>query len=379
MLFYLYQTIRLVIKIIKDVILKPDSIIRKEVHSFMNGKVAVLTKTNDIEVKNLPIPDITDDEMLVKVEGCGICGTDVFEYKSDPFKYIPVNLGHEGTGEIVKMGKNIKTDWTGKKLSVGDKIVCGPSANGDIYGLMGGEKHYFNGWLSDYMVINPNSVVFNVSDMPLDLRILIEPAAVSSHAVAKSKEIYTFKHGSSVAVQGVGPIGLMVVAQMKTLGIHQIIAIDSNPDRLKLAAKIGATDTVNIKDGDPIEEVKSLTNNKGVNFAFQCTGSTQGASTIWNFLTNHGGICEVGFFVDNGKASYNPHFNICMPETKVTGSWAYVPEDWVEATQFLRETQKEGIDMTQLITNAYPIDQLNEAMAKNISGTGVKVVYKNND
>ncbi|MCJ2172180.1 zinc-dependent alcohol dehydrogenase [Lactobacillus kefiranofaciens] len=345
----------------------------------MDGKVAVLNKLKNIEVKTLPVPEITDDEMLVKVEGCGICGTDVFEYKADPFKYIPVNLGHEGTGEIVKMGKNVKTDWTGKPLKVGDKIICGPAPSGDIYGLMGGEKHFFNGWLANYMVINPNSVVFNVSDMPLDLRILIEPAAVSSHAVAKAKEIYTFKHGSTVLVQGVGPIGLMVTAQMKTLGIRHIIAVDGNPDRLALAKKIGATATVNIQDGDPVEAVKKLTNGKGVNFAFQCTGSTKGASTIWNFLGDHGGICEVGFFVDNGKAKYNPHFNICMPETKVTGSWAYVPEDWVEATEFLRETQAEGIDMTQLVTNAYPLDQLNEAMVKCMSGTGVKVCYKNNE
>ena len=117
----------------------------------MDGKVAVLNKLKNIEVKTLPVPEITDDEMLVKVEGCGICGTDVFEYKADPFKYIPVNLGHEGTGEIVKMGKNVKTDWTGKPLKVGDKIVCGPAPSGDIYGLMGGEKHFFNGWLANYM------------------------------------------------------------------------------------------------------------------------------------------------------------------------------------------------------------------------------------
>ncbi|AZZ61124.1 zinc-binding dehydrogenase [Oenococcus sp. UCMA 16435] len=344
----------------------------------MDGKVAVLTGTKKIEVKKLPVPEINDDEMLVKVEGCGVCGTDVFEYKSDPFHYIPVNLGHEGTGEIVKMGKNVKTDWTGKALKVGDKIVCGPASNGDIYGLMGGEEHYFNGWLANYMVINPNSVIFNVTDMPLDLRILIEPAAVSCHAVAKSKEIYTFEHSSSVVVQGVGPIGLMVIAQMKTLGVRHIIAVDGNASRLELAKKIGATATVNIDDGDSVSAVKDLTGGKGANFVFQCTGATKGASTAWKFLTDHGGICEVGFFVDNGEATYNPHFDVCMPETKITGSWAYVPEDWVEATEFLRETKDEGLDMTQLITNVYPLDQMNEAMDKNMSGTGVKIVYKNN-
>lgn len=69
------------------------------------AKVAVLTGEKQIEVRELPIPEINDDEVLVKVEGCGICGTDVHEYKGDPFGYIPIQLGHEGTGAIVKIGK----------------------------------------------------------------------------------------------------------------------------------------------------------------------------------------------------------------------------------------------------------------------------------
>ena len=159
--------------------------------------------------------------------------------------------------------------------------------------------------------------------------------------------------------------------------------MDGEEKRLEFAKKMGAEKSVNFKNHKGIEELSAAFcdafGGYPADFAFQCTGSTKGASTIWNFLGEHGGICEVGFFVDNGKAEYNPHFNICMPETKVTGSWAYVPEGWVEATEFLRETQAEGIDMTQLVTNAYPLDQLNEAMAKCMSGTGVKVCYKNNE
>ena len=89
------------------------------------AKVAVLTGEKKIEICELPVPEINDDEVLVRVEGCGICGTDVHEYKGDPFGYIPIQLGHEGTGEIVKIGKNVKEDYSGKSLQVGDKIVTG--------------------------------------------------------------------------------------------------------------------------------------------------------------------------------------------------------------------------------------------------------------
>ena len=85
--------------------------------------VAMLTSLEHFDVKEFPMPEVGDDDILVKVEGCGVCGTDAHEFKRDPFGLIPVALGHEGTGEIVKMGKNVKKDSAGKDLKLGDKVV----------------------------------------------------------------------------------------------------------------------------------------------------------------------------------------------------------------------------------------------------------------
>ena len=85
--------------------------------------VAMLTGLEHFDVKEFPMPEVGDDDILVKVEGCGVCGTDAHEFKRDPFGLIPVALGHEGTGEIVKMGKNVKKDSAGKDLKIGDKVV----------------------------------------------------------------------------------------------------------------------------------------------------------------------------------------------------------------------------------------------------------------
>ena len=87
------------------------------------SKAAMLTALEKYEIKEFPIPELGDDDILVKVEGCGVCGTDAHEFKRDPFGLIPLVLGHEGTGEIVKMGKNVKKDSAGKDLKVGDKVV----------------------------------------------------------------------------------------------------------------------------------------------------------------------------------------------------------------------------------------------------------------
>ena len=87
------------------------------------SKAAVLTELNHFDIKEFDIPELGDEDILVKVEGCGVCGTDAHEFKRDPFGLIPTVLGHEGTGEIVKMGKNVKIDSAGKSLKVGDKVV----------------------------------------------------------------------------------------------------------------------------------------------------------------------------------------------------------------------------------------------------------------
>ena len=129
------------------------------------ARVTVLTGPKKIEIMELPVPEINDDEVLVKVEQTGICGTDVHEYKGDPFGYIPIELGHEGTGTIVKIGKNVTKDYYGKPLAIGDKVVTGLKPcgvcdackydpehihlceGGEIFGLIPGEKAYknFNG------------------------------------------------------------------------------------------------------------------------------------------------------------------------------------------------------------------------------------------
>ncbi len=159
------------------------------------ARVAMLTGIEKIELQEYPIPEIGDGDILVKVEGCGICGTDAHEYKRDPFSLIPVVLGHEGTGEIVKMGKDVKKDSAGKDLHIGDKVVTcmifkdNPDitmfdlnkqnvGGADVYGLLPDDEKHLNGWFSDYIVIRQGSTVFNVSDLDLDSRILIEPCAV---------------------------------------------------------------------------------------------------------------------------------------------------------------------------------------------------------
>ena len=363
--------------------------------------VAVLTALEHFDIKEYPMPEVGDDDILVKVEGCGVCGTDAHEFKRDPFSLIPVALGHEGTGEIVKTGKNVKVDTAGKPVRVGDKVVTcmifkdDPEitmfdlnkknvGGADVYGLLPDDDVHLNGWFSDYILIRGGSfgsTFFNVSDLDLDSRILIEPCAVLVHAVERAKTTGILRFNSRVVVQGCGPIGLICIAILKTMGVQNICAVDGEQKRLDFAKKMGAKMTVNFKDHKGIEAlagaVKDAFGGHLADFAFQCTGSPVAHANIYKFIRNGGGLCELGFFINGGDATINPHFDICSKEITIVGSWVYTLRDYVTTFDFLKSAKEIGLPMSELITDKFPLEEINEALKTNLAMTGLKIAIVN--
>ena len=362
------------------------------------GRVAMLTELEKFELKEYPIPALGDDDILVKVEGCGVCGTDAHEFKRDPFGMIPVVLGHEGTGEIIAMGKNVKKDSAGKPLAVGDKVVTcmifkdNPDitmfdlnkqnvGGADVYGLLPDDDIHHNGWFADYIVVRGGSTIFNVSDLSLDLRILIEPAAVLIHAVERAKTTGILRFNSRVVVQGCGPIGLLCIAVLRTMGIENIVAVDGEDKRLAFAKEMGAEKSVNFKNHKGIEEltkaVETAFGGYPADFGFQCTGSPIAHANIYKFIRNGGGLCELGFFINGGDATINPHFDICAKEITTVGSWVYTLRDYATTFDFLKRAKGIGIPVEKLITHRFPLEQINEALKTNLAMEGLKIAVIN--
>ena len=360
------------------------------------AKVAMMTALKKFEIQEYPIPELGDDDILVKVEGCGVCGTDAHEYKNDPFSLIPVVLGHEGTGEIVKMGKNVKVDSAGKPLKLGDKVVTcmifkdNPDitmfdlnkqnvGGADVYGLLPDDDVHLNGWYSDYILIRGGSTVFNVSDLDLDSRILIEPCAVLVHAVERAKLTNILRFNSRVVVQGCGPIGLICIAVLRTMGIENIVAVDGNEQRLEFAKRMGANKSVNFMNHKGIDAltdaVKDAFGGYLCDFAFQCTGSPVAHSNIYHFIRNGGGLCELGFFINGGDATINPHFDLCAKEITLVGSWVYTLRDYATTFDFLKRAIGIGLPIKELITHRFSLEQMNEALETNLAQQGLKIAY----
>ncbi len=359
--------------------------------------VAILTDKEHFEVKEYPIPPLGDDDILVRVEGCGVCGTDAHEFKRDPFDLIPVALGHEGTGEIVAMGKNVKTDTAGKPVKIGDKVVTcmifkdDPEitmfdlnkkniGGADVYGLLPDDDVHLNGWFSDYIFIRGGefgSTFFNVSDLDLDSRILIEPCAVLVHAVERAKLTNILRFNSRVVVQGCGPIGLICIAVLRTMGIQNICAVDGNAQRLEFAKRMGADVSVNFADHQGIDAladaVEKAFGGHPADFGFQCTGNPKAHANIYKFIRKGGGLCELGFFINGGDATINPHFDLCSKEITLVGSWVYTLRDYATTFDFLKRAKGIGLPMSELITHRFPLEEINEALKTNLAMKGLKI------
>ncbi len=365
------------------------------------AKVAMLTAQKKIEVKEYPIPALNDDDILVKVEGCGVCGTDVHEWKADPFGIIPVTLGHEGTGEIVYLGKNIKFDTAGKPIKVGDKLVTSVISCGEchvcrnhpantnlcdkqgVFGLIPhSDANPFTGWFSEYLLIRgKGSTYFVVNDLDLKERMLLELACVCVHALKRANSTGLINFNSKVLIQGLGPVGLVMISVLRAAGINHIIAIDGTPKRLEMARKLGAKTIINFKEVTTLDArvklVKSVANGVGADFAFQCTGAPAAAKDIFEYIRRGGGLCEMGFFVNNGEYNVNPHFAMCNKEINLVGSWDYSADDYPTTMAFLRQAREMNIPIKELITHEFPLDKLNEAMEVNVSQQGIKICFVN--
>ncbi len=364
------------------------------------AKVAMLTATKTIEVKEYPIPALEDDDILVKVEGCGVCGTDVHEWKGDPFGIIPVTLGHEGTGEILALGKNVHCDTAGNPIKVGDKIVTSVISCGEcqicrnhpantnlcdkqgVFGLIPhNDAQPLTGWFSTHLLIRAKGATyFVVNDLNLNERMLLELATVCVHALKRASSTGLINFNTKALVQGCGPVGLMQIAVLRAAGINHVIAVDGNAKRLEMARRLGAKTTINFRELDTldkrVEAVKAVSSGIGADFAFQCTGAPAAAADIYAYIRRGGGLCEMGFFVNNGEYSVNPHFAMCNKEINIVGSWDYSADDYPTCIAFLRQAREMKIPIEDLITHSFPLDRLNEAMEVNVAQQGIKICYK---
>lgn len=226
---------------------------------------------------DLPIPQIGDDEVLIKVHCTAVCGTDLHIMEWDKWSQAhvrtPVVAGHETAGDIVEIGKNIRNRKIGDRVSCETHIPCG-----NCWFCKNGMPHICknvrlfgvteDGAFAEYTKIRADSTFLLDDDISYEAACLFEPMGAGVHGV-ESAEV----EGKVVLVSGCGPIGLTAVSASKTFGAKQVIACDLVDERLKTAKEMGADTIINSAECDLVEEIHKLTGGVGVDAAIDITGA----------------------------------------------------------------------------------------------------------
>lgn len=212
----------------------------------------VMTAPGEIEFREVAIPEIKDNQVKIKIRKIGICGSDIHVYHGKhPFTTYPVTQGHEVSGEIVELGKEVKGLAPGQKVTIQPQVVCGkchPCRHGkynlcEELKVMGFQT---TGVASQYFVTENSKVTPLPEEMSDDEGAMIEPLAVAVHAVNRAGDV----KGLKIAVLGAGPIGNLVAQAAKGMGAESVLITDISDIRLEKAKECGVTYTANTKRED---------------------------------------------------------------------------------------------------------------------------------
>jgi L-iditol 2-dehydrogenase len=290
----------------------------------------LLTEYRKLELTSLDRPAAGPNDVLVSVRACGICGSDVHGYDGSTGRRIPpLVMGHESAGVVAEVGTNVTSVRPGDHVVLDSLLSCGECEhcrNGQtnmcagrrILGVACDEFRQ-QGAFAEYVVV-PEQAIYPVPDeLPFEHAALVEPVSVALHAVSRLR----IDLGDSAAVVGSGMIGLLVIQALKIAGCDEVIAIDLDDDRLRMAGELGATATINSANCDAVAAVLERTAGRGVDVVLEVVGATQPLATAVDCVRRGGQIGLVG----NLAAEVSlPLQTVVMRELTLAGSCASAGE-----------------------------------------------------
>lgn len=289
-------------------------------------KALILEEYNKLVYKDVPDPTIGNNEVLIKVMACGICGSDVHGLDGSTGRRIPpIIMGHEASGIIVKTGRNVE-DW-----KLGDRVTFDStvyplddwftlngmynlSDNREVIGVSPG-TYKRNGAFAEFIAV-PRHILYRIPEtVTFEQAAMVEAVAVALHSI----NIACIKTGDRCAVTGAGLIGVFLIKLLKISGVSSIIAVDIDPLRLEQALKNGADHAFLSNDETLEEKVKSLTTNRGVDISFEAAGKTDSVNIAINILRKGGKAVLIG---NTSKKIDFPLQKVVTSELKILGSCA---------------------------------------------------------
>lgn len=347
------------------------------------SRAAILVDYNHpVEIQEIEILDPEPGAIVAQVEASTICGTDVhiIHGKLKQFSRVPLVMGHEIVGRIVKMGRGRTKDAADQPLKEGDRIVwaypwCGKCyyctialqptlcQNTSMYGWGSvSDKPYLTGGFSEFVYVRPECHVVKVPDG-------VGSQVASSATCAFRTVIHNFEHfgglgiQDSVVVLGCGPVGLYALALAIVSGAAQVIVVGTPRQRLELAKKWGARHVIDIEEvkdsGERKEMIRKFTDGRGPDVVIECAGPSPAFAQGLEMVRSGGRYLVIGQTDPTPTSIIAHHVN--LRQLQIAGALSGAVRHFYKAMQFLNNC-RDRFNFEELITNTYPLNRVNEAL-----------------
>jgi L-iditol 2-dehydrogenase len=369
-----------------------------------------------LSVERFPLPDPEPGAVILRMLYSGICGTDKHTWRGESLQYAgtdheravpyPLICGHENVGVIEAVGDGPPpVDDLGRPLGVGDRVVPAPNLTCGRCRFCLGEgypyylctaledygnsltcarpPHLFGGW-GERMYLLPGTRLFRVPDgLPSHVAALTEVMAVT-HGLDAARSMTAlgggFRLGDTVAVVGVGPLGLMHLAKAAMLGAGRLIAIDLLADRLAHAEGFGAElclDASRTDAADRLHAVREATAGLGADVVVDCSGVSATFVEALELARPGGTLIEAGAFVDTGTVELDPNRHVCTPGRTVLGVGGETLEQYGPSLAMLARTA-DRFPWDRAITHQVGLDEVGDALELAQTGAAMKVLVAPN-
>lgn len=326
-------------------------------------------------LKEVPVPAYGPDEVLVRVKASSICGTDVHIYKWDDWAartvVTPNVFGHEFAGIVEAVGDRVTNVKAGDHVSGEGHVVCGVckacrTGNAHVCPHTRSFGISLPGCFGEYAVLRASNVIQNDPKLSFEIACLQDPLGNAVQTVLAGDIV-----GKSVAVVGVGPIGLMAIAVAKACGSGTIIAVDINPYRLEMAKTMGADVIVNSKEVNSVQAIREATNGEGAEVVLEMSGHPDAIRDALKAAAQAGRVSLLG--IPSKEVSFDLAEDVIFKGLQlagITGRRMY--DTWYQLKGLL---ERGRIDLTPLITHRLTLDRYEEAFDLMSSGNCGKIVF----
>ena len=323
--------------------------------------VRLVEAPGPLQLQEIPVPSIGDGDVLIRVRAAGICHTDVhYRAGKSPVHPLPRTLGHEVAGVVEQVGARVTTVKQGDRVCVHYVLSCGQcyycSAGNEQFCIEGSMiGRYVDGGYAEYIAVPEHNVVLLPEEIPFEYgAIMMCSSATSLHALRKSR----LKGGETVAIFGVGGLGISAIQIARAFGALEVYAVDINRDKLNLAEKYGAI-PVDGAASDPVAEIRRLTGGRGVDVALELIGLPQTIKQAVQSLGVMGRAVVAG--ISDKPVEIDTYRELLGREAEIIGTNDHL----LQELPLLIELARRGkLDLSGAVTRTVPLDAdaINDAL-----------------